>query len=320
MNEIINKIGMSDTHKVYFKDAIIEEVKYHPNLKQINLIIKMDKALPYGIYQSFLKVFKNYTQTNIQVKIKSESSNLDFLNISSYVKYLSQDNEKLREIRTCTLNLENQNLFFNCINDSHQSEANIAIELLKEELSLLGINIECEARVLAMEAEPEIVEMPAQVKTETTEKKQGSLYQKKLNGRAQYNLVKLSVLKEQAHQVAVIGKIFDVESRETRTGSYIVKYSFSDGEHAIMISTFANTEDEIFKKGICLKVYGNYIFDSRYEKDYVFKMDYFDEVSDIFVRYDTADQKRVEFHTHTNFSEMDGISDVSEYIDQALQW
>ena len=77
---------------------------------------------------------------------------------------------------------------------------------------------------------------------------------------------------------------------------------------------------EIFKKGICLKIYGNYIFDSRYEKDYVFKMDYFDEVSDIFVRYDTSDQKRVEFHTHTNFSEMDGISDVSEYIDQALQW
>ena len=40
MKEIINKIGMSDTHKVYFKDAIIEEVKYHPNLKQINLAIK----------------------------------------------------------------------------------------------------------------------------------------------------------------------------------------------------------------------------------------------------------------------------------------
>ncbi len=320
MNDIINKIGMSDTHKVYFKDSEIEEVKYLPNTKQINLVLKMNKALPYGIYQSFVKVFKNYTQTNVSVIIKAQSSNLDFLNISSYVKYLTQDTESLRAIRSCTLNLEDDKLFFNCVDDFHKEETTESIDLLKEAMMLLGIDIECEARVLKFEAEPEIFEMPAQVKTDVIEKKQGSLYQKKLNGRAQYNLVKLSVLKEQAHQVAVIGKIFDVESRETRTGSFIVKYSFSDGEHAIMISTFANTEDEIFKKGICLKVYGNYIFDSRYEKDYVFKMDYFDEVSDIFVRYDTADQKRVEFHTHTNFSEMDGISDVSEYIDQALQW
>lgn len=37
-------------------------------------------------------------------------------------------------------------------------------------------------------------------------------------------------------------------------------------------------------------------------------------------RVDTADQKRIELHCHTNMSEMDGISDIRDIIDQSAEW
>ena len=37
-------------------------------------------------------------------------------------------------------------------------------------------------------------------------------------------------------------------------------------------------------------------------------------------RMDDAPQKRVELHLHTNFSEMDGVCDIAEYIKTADAW
>ena len=35
---------------------------------------------------------------------------------------------------------------------------------------------------------------------------------------------------------------------------------------------------------------------------------------------DKADEKRVEFHLHTAMSQMDGIPNISSYVEQAAEW
>ncbi len=37
-------------------------------------------------------------------------------------------------------------------------------------------------------------------------------------------------------------------------------------------------------------------------------------------RQDKAKEKRIEFHVHTKMSNMDGIGEVSEYVNQAIKW
>ena len=37
-------------------------------------------------------------------------------------------------------------------------------------------------------------------------------------------------------------------------------------------------------------------------------------------RVDEAEEKRVELHVHTKLSEMDGVCNIEEYIDQANAW
>ena len=37
-------------------------------------------------------------------------------------------------------------------------------------------------------------------------------------------------------------------------------------------------------------------------------------------RLDKAREKRIELHLHTKMSNMDAVSDVSEYVDQAIKW
>ena len=318
MLELLEKIDLEVAYLPYFTEARIGKVDYHLADETLVLNIEIPQALPYGVYRELIKKLGRHTLTSIQLEIQSQSSALDFLNLSSYIND-AVHTHNFTILKDAGYNYADNTLKILCIDLEHQSKVAALCERLDLVMQSFGIHLEYLPLVKEIVA-PEIEEVKAAPKQAPVERQSGNTFTKRLSKKDQYNLVPLSVLTEEATNVSVVGRIFNVEVRETRTGKFIAKYSISDGEFAIFVNAFADTEDEILKKGKTFRFYGNYTYDARFARDYIFRMEMFEEVGDLFVRHDNYEEKRVEFHMHTNYSEMDGISQASEYLDQAFKW
>ena len=109
-----------------------------------------------------------------------------------------------------------------------------------------------------------------------------------------------------------------IASKKTLQQLYI-----SDYKDAIVAKRFEGkrcTIDEInaLKKGQTVQLTGEVVYDSYGKCDsfMISKLEVIPEKK----REDTYEEKRIEWHVHSNFSEMDGVSAIEDYIQQAFDW
>ena len=137
-------------------------------------------------------------------------------------------------------------------------------------------------------------------------------------------VMKMSELDENTVDAAVCGEIFFVEATVTRSGRQrIIAADMTDRTGSVRIKRIVAVEnsEELVKNlvvGAYVKVRGQMEMDPYYG-DRVLK--FFDIVrADKPVRVDTAPEKRVELHMHTNMSQMDAVATASSLIARAKSW
>ena len=124
--------------------------------------------------------------------------------------------------------------------------------------------------------------------------------------------------------VILEGEVFRPDARETKKGGMIVTFNLTDRKSSVSCKIFLRNKDDYsplkaaLKDGAYVRLRGTAEYD-RYEQDNVIR------VRDILPashteREDTADEKRVEMHLHTQFSSMDGVSSPMSLILQAAAW
>ena len=120
--------------------------------------------------------------------------------------------------------------------------------------------------------------------------------------------------------VDVNGKTFDVDEKlnTTQTGKKKIRFGISDGTSAIYCNAFEGGSlslDTIkqIKNKINVRILGRLVLDS-YNKEYQINVHEIDLLPDDKLREDHAETKRVELHLHTNMSEMDGITSITDYV------
>ncbi len=124
-------------------------------------------------------------------------------------------------------------------------------------------------------------------------------------------------------KIVVCGEVFFVESRDTRDGSkFILTVHFTDytGSNTLkIIAEQAKKEDyAAIKKGVILLVRG----EANYDKyDHEVSIRPYDIMTFTRVRRkDTAEEKRVELHLHSNMSMMDAMAPADVLVKQAYAW
>lgn len=135
--------------------------------------------------------------------------------------------------------------------------------------------------------------------------------------------VPIGSVSEESGIVAIEGEIFDLETRELKNGKILYTMSITDYDNSIGLKVFAKKEqkdslDEALYIGKYLRVKG----DARYD---TFSKEIVIMVNDIMegkpaIREDHANVKRVELHTHTQMSAMDGVASASALIKRAAKW
>ena len=203
------------------------------------------------------------------------------------------------------------------------------------------------ARLAALEehARKAVLEQAEQANKQSKEKKKTSESQRVMGFAIRDAILPIAELKEDSGRVAIRGEVVSMESRELRGGEmrlltfsltdytstvgckallrYRRKKPMGDGSEPSPIRPEdierVNTICNAVRPGVYLTVRG----DCQYDK---FARDLGVMVNDIETakappeRMDTADEKRVELHLHTQMSTMDGISSASSLIARAAKW
>lgn len=137
--------------------------------------------------------------------------------------------------------------------------------------------------------------------------------------------VPLSDITEDHGYVSVWGKIFGLDTKETKDGlRTIINFNIYDKTVAFPVKIFDKNEnvEELLsnlKDGKVGLFRGKVKYD-EYAKDYVFNANAVTLVDELEGKGDEAPEKRVELHLHTNISQMDGLSSPAKLVKKAAKW
>lgn len=139
--------------------------------------------------------------------------------------------------------------------------------------------------------------------------------------------VPLSDVDGSSGNIIIEGRIFAVaDPVHTKTGKNILKFDITDTTDSITAKLFVEDDDldealSFIKSGSAIRIKGNVTYDAF---DKQVEMSFIDGILktqlNTSARTDNSPVKRVELHLHTKMSDMDGVSDVSEYIDTAISF
>lgn len=138
------------------------------------------------------------------------------------------------------------------------------------------------------------------------------------------NIKPIDSIIEEEFKVAVEGVIFDINLKELKSGRHIVELKVTDYTDSLVLKMFTrkNKDDlDNFKAlsvGKWVRAQGR-IEEDSFVRDLVMMMSDIEEIKKA-TKQDKSEEKRVEFHLHTAMSQMDGIPNISAYVDQAAKW
>lgn len=121
------------------------------------------------------------------------------------------------------------------------------------------------------------------------------------------------------------GQVVEVEVRELRN-SKLLTMTIADEKDAIIVKNFINNQKDLefamsLEEGQYLEVEGYAEFDTYIHEVTIFSKKYSVlEGLTKQIRKDVSVDKRVELHLHTKMSDMDGVTDVKEFVDRAIYW
>ncbi|WCK52859.1 PolC-type DNA polymerase III [Aneurinibacillus sp. Ricciae_BoGa-3] len=128
-------------------------------------------------------------------------------------------------------------------------------------------------------------------------------------------------IQEEEGRICIQGLVFGAEVRELRSGRSLCTFYVTDYTDSLQVKIFAHDKEDVpmlsaIKNGLWVKVRGM-VQDDQYARELVMTAKDIREIKPAASRQDTAQEKRVEFHCHTNMSAMDGIASAERIVKQA---
>ena len=138
--------------------------------------------------------------------------------------------------------------------------------------------------------------------------------------------ITLDTVLHEMGEIVFRGMALNVESREIKSGKFIMTIDITDFTDSITVKLFLNPEpyEEIkkeIKKGGFYKIKGVTTIDKFSGELSIASVVGIVKIPDFRTkRMDMAMEKRVELHCHTKMSELDGVSDAKALVGQACDW
>ncbi len=278
--------------------------------------IENKKPMSYSLYVELLKKLKFFFEHDIHLINSLKSPLNDFKECSLWMNFA------LNQVSLAMIQpfyKLNKNQVIAIVNDQKQSDKLVSkkehIEMI---LNNVGYLISLDIQIAKQQTDLK------EVKYQKTLKMPDATEKRPIR-RSKQPIVTMTIsqLEESMSNVAVSGYVSTIEARALNGNDQMIQsFVLSDHEDAILVKRFLKGQKQIEESlklvdDAYVMCIGNVQFDKFKREIGLVANQVVIESSHSF-RKDTSDAKRIEFHTHTKMSEMDGISDVSALIEQAL--
>ncbi|MFD2616854.1 PolC-type DNA polymerase III [Terrilactibacillus laevilacticus] len=137
--------------------------------------------------------------------------------------------------------------------------------------------------------------------------------------------VPINQIQDEERRITIQGYVFDVETRELRSGRTLLLFKITDYTDSILVKTFSRDKDDAskfsaLKKGIWVKVRGG-VQNDTFVRDLVMLGNDIEEIKPE-RKKDTAPEgeRRIELHAHTLMSQMDAVVSATSLVNRAKEW
>lgn len=349
---LLQQINMTDdTFMTYFEHGEIKKLTIHKASKSWHFHFQFKSLLPFQIYdtlttrltQSFAHIAKVTSSIEVQDAEVSESIVQDYWSrcieelqgISPpIISLLNQQKPKLKgnklivKTKTDTEAAALKNKYSSMIQAEYRQfgfpdlQLDAEIFVSEQEVQKFREQKLAEDQERAMQA---LIEMEKKDKeSDEDQAPSGPLvigYQIKDNE----EIRTLDSIMDEERRITVQGYVFDVETRELKSGRTLCIFKITDYTNSILIKMFAREKEDAalmksLKKGMWVKARGS-IQNDTFVRDLVMIANDVNEIK-AKTREDSAPEgeKRVELHLHSPMSQMDAVTGIGKLVEQAKKW
>ncbi|WP_342277095.1 PolC-type DNA polymerase III [Spiroplasma endosymbiont of Nebria brevicollis] len=346
LQKLFHEIGFDDFDND-FTNATVHSVQYFHHNQQANITINLPNFLPITTLKRFEQHFKQLGVPNLNIYF-TVNNNFNEQLVLTYFEYIKT--YKLHLLAGIYYSLPTSAL--NCINNMITITIHNSVEekLIKNELTqfisyfhqygFLSLQIktvinpnqqpfssyESEAKAQVQKITEALKSKPI-TNTITPPKQTYGAYRKKSKVNLEitnYTHQIKDILNDEPN-IIVTGKVFKINKFLTKTQKWFYSFSITDYTDAITCKSFISSDQpdaklDSIKVDDWIKVSANSRYDNFSKEQVLWIDDVIVDQSLNIVVNDDAVSKRIEFHTHTKMSAMDGITSAQDYIHQIVKW
>lgn len=323
-------------------DISIDSIKRNKNSGEVFFVITSKEDLDTNLKKKIKEIFsKNLEEYKIYIEFKSSSlyKSEDDLICAEILKYNPSSKIWIEEIEIkkeknkIEIKLPSEEAYYTLTKNGFG-------QYLEEELKVFGsykIDFDfvkeiveddnIESFISQIDEAEEVISAKHELEIKTkAENKIKESKAKKVNSYGKKdidNTQRLIDINVNSQKVTVEVDIFNIDSREIKSGNFLVSLSVTDYTSSTLAKIFLKPEKleeflESFKRGDHVLITGNVNYDS-FSKCETLMIRYIEKREKV-IRMDYSKEKRTEFRIHSKMSQMSGVTSFTDFARRAKLW
>ncbi len=330
LNLLLNQINLDKDDFKYFDGGKLEKIICNRGKTKYLFCLNLKQTLPKNLYFTFCNLMVKCFNTAESVKVDIKVESFDLEKLTDYYRYFIEDYSKnaplLSIFMESKLNLDDNILSVEVGNIAEEMKFSSIKEELEKQLNYAGFKIKIKTNInkeKSLEIEKEIEKEKLKEIPKPVIKENPFI----MGGEIKDTPTKINLITFEMDNVTVEAQIFGVDFFESSKSNFkIITLKITDKSDSMYCKIFCREEEEFNKYKKSLKngkwyLIKGYAKNDKYSNEIVLNarainiLEKEDEV-----REDNAKEKRVELHTHTKMSQMDGVADEIALVNQAIKW
>ena len=322
IDDFCNEYNYNDIKDKYFSNFNITNTS---KLANNTIVVKAnnEKILPFKMYFNLVKYMNSFGVGKVKLVINPSNDYLSIFELDEYIKFFAG---KTSTFLNATVTLKGSDIHLEYDDNEELEKDTLNLDSLK--LFLYDIGFKKKIDLVIKDPNEDLTQDTNFNRKPAYEERQHTYVDAK---KAHYafkpkEFIEIANLKEPVSDIKTQGKIIRSESRITRNGRTSYNLLICDDSfNAIKVTIFENKNmpkdflASVAVEGNYVCVYGNFEY-NQYSGGNVFSVQKIEEIPHDSSLSDDSDEKRVELHTHTRLSAMDGVSEPEDIITAAYQY
>ncbi len=299
--------------------CIVRAIRYFRASNALEMELESNQILPFEAYSYIHYALENATHSRIRIFVHTSQRSVNYANLKKYLSFFARMNPDIA-LADYGFTFDDTSYSITYLLNSADELARYSgdvkpIQAYLESIGCHEIQISCNLSEANFAAVKDVVMniLPEQQPAPVQEKKKAYYHTKP----ADYAKVELQDIQDPLADIQFEGEVFAIDETITKTDKMIQTMSIYDGTDAMVMKRFEGkflSRDDMHEihVGDHVHFYGKAEYDNFAKELVLFPSNL--EKIEVRKTVDTAEKKRIEFHAHTNMSEMDAVTDIRELI------